>query len=470
MFYPADYSIGASNLGIHYVFRLLRESGVAVERFFAEPIPYRSVDADTLLERFPIITAGVSYEAGADVFFRWLHGAHVPLMPADRAAGGYPVIGAGGAMTYINPLILSGVCDFIVLGDALDVLPHMTDCLRRYMSGGDRKLLWEELAGHPSILVPPIHLSCGGTMAKRITGRCLPLDSTYPMYNSWVTPKSVFGNSLLLELQRGCIRNCSYCTLPGCFGKMRSRGFGTIKKELDKVLEITSVQKIGLVTPEAGDYADMDQLLEYLEIKNMNVSFASLRLDRLTEKMLAALIRGGRHSITVAPETGSDDLRFSCGKKFTNELILEKLSLAKAMGIDQVKLYFMVGLPEENEEHISAISKLCSSVIEETGQNLILSVNPFVPKPGTQWMKAPFVGISEIRKKYRRIASEIRSIGKKAPQMRFTSPKEAETEFDLTWYGYFDSINLAKEISSGQKNKNAHSSRDKTLLELDSLR
>ena len=132
LFYPADYSIGAASLGYQYVFQTLRELGAAAERFFASPVPYRSADADTMLERFPVITASIAYECDIPVFFRWLRGAGIPLLPEEREEGGFPVVGMGGALTYINPLAASGVCDFVVLGDGMDVMGGIADVLRRY--------------------------------------------------------------------------------------------------------------------------------------------------------------------------------------------------------------------------------------------------------------------------------------------------------------------------------------------------
>lgn len=450
------------------MFRLLREKGIAVERFFERPIPYRSVDADTMLERFPIITAGISYEGGALSFFKWLKNAGIPLSPVDRQNGDFPIVGAGGAITYINPLILSGVCDFIVLGDALDVLDYLTECLRRYMLHSDRGLLWNELAENKSILVPTVHINNYIVTEKRVLGKAMAMNEEYPMYSTWTTPKSTFGNTLLLELQRGCARNCKYCTLPGSFGKMRFRSFDIIKTHLDEVLLKSDVSQIGLVTPEAGDYPDLNKLIDYLEVRKMGISFASLRIDRLTEKMVTALARGGRYSMTVAPETGQDKLRKSCGKNFTNKIIVEKLCMAASKGISQVKLYFMIGLPEETDEDIFAIAELCRCIIEETGLNLILSVGAFVPKPGTIWQNQPFIGISEIRKKYNLLSSNIRSIKKRTPQLRLASPKEAAEEFDLAWYGYNDSVELAKAVENNLLLKQ-HSSREKTLKELNFL-
>ncbi|MDY9921974.1 MAG: radical SAM protein [Synergistota bacterium] len=469
LFYPADYSVASSSLGYHYIYRSLKELGVSVERFCNDPVPFRSIEADTLLERFPVITASVAYEGNAQIFFKWLNSANIPLLFEDRLSGSYPIIGAGGAMSYINPLLLSAVCDFIILGDALDALPFAVESLRRYLASGNREKLLDELAEHPSILVPPRHIRNGSVTVKRVLANDQPLDAVHPMNSTWLTPRSSFGKTLLVELQRGCVRNCSYCTLPGCFGKMRYRDSGMIKERLEEIFSLCEVEQVGLVTPEAGDHPQIEDLLDFLESKNKGVSFASLRIDRLTEKMLSALKRGGRHSVTVAPETGSDELRFSCGKKFSNDTILEKLKLAASLGIDQAKLYFMTGLPGETNEDIEAIADLSGRIIAETGLNLILSVNPFVPKPGTVWSGMEFEGTAGIRKKYGILVQALTKIKKKRPQLRMTSPKEAESEFSLAWYGYNESVALAKNNGISKKVRFDPAARAKTLLELERL-
>ena len=469
LFYPADYSVASSSLGYQYVFRVLRELGVAAERFCNDPVPFRSIDGDTLLERFPVITASVAYEGNAEVFLKWLSAANIPLNFEDRQSGNFPIIGAGGAMTYINPLLLSAVCDFIILGDALDALPFVVESLREYISQGNKPKLLDCLAEHPSIFVPSRHIRNGSVAIKRTLGNDQPLNADYPMNSTWITPRSSFGKTLLVELQRGCLRNCSYCTLPGCFGKMRFRDPELIKERLAKIFSTCQIDQVGLVTPEAGDYPQLENLLDFLERENKGVSFASLRIDRITRKMLSALNKGGRHSVTVAPETGSEELRFSCGKKFTNDLILEKLDLASSLGIDQAKLYFMIGLPGETDDDIKAIADLSGRIILETGLNLILSVNPFVPKPGTAWKSMEFEGAEGIRRKYKILLQELSKIKKKRPQVRMTSPKEAESEFSLAWYGYNESVALAKNKGISKKVHFDPAVRTKTLLELENL-
>ena len=463
LFYPADYSVGSASLGFQYIFERLRLSGVAAERFFCAPLPYRSADADTMLERFSVITATVAYEGSIPLFYRWLDSAGIPLLPEERAEGSFPVVGAGGALSYINPLSLSGVCDFIILGDGMEPLDYAVKCLRE-CGASERKKLWRRLAGHQEILVPPVDIREGKLTRDLKTGRRLDLNGDYPAHSVWMTERGVFGKTLLLELQRGCARSCSYCTLPRCFGSARFRGFDIIEKALSETRRF-GVPQAGLVTPEAGDYPFLPQLIDSLSQKNIALSFASLRVDRLDEKMISALAAGGRRSITIAPETGSDALRFSCGKRFTNALITEKLSLARERGIDRVKLYFMIGLPGETDEDVSAITELCRAVVSETGQSLTLSVNPFVPKPGTPWEDEIFAGKLAIGQKYEKIKKEIRSITKKTPRLRLTGIKEAQEEFSLAWYGFDESRELARGVRSGSA-KAAAAGRERTKEQL----
>ena len=355
----------------------------------------------------------------------------------------------GGALTYINPLAASGVCDFVVLGDGMDVMGGIADVLRRY-GGGSRAKLWRELAELPTVFVPPLHAREGLEKYNLRIARELSLDGPYPMHSVWTTPRGAFGKTLLLELQRGCARSCSYCTLPQCFGRMRFRKFEAVEKAVDDITARFNIPQAGLVTPEAGDYPFIAPLLAKLREKEIGVSFASLRLDRLTPDMITATSESGRRSVTVAPETGSDGLRFACGKKFTNDLVVEKLAMARGLGIDKAKLYFMVGLPGETDEDVSAITALCRRIIDETGLALTLSVNPFVPKPRTPWSAENFAEVRTIKGKYEKIKKEMRSITKKTPQLRLTGVKEAETEFRLAWYGYKESAALAAVVENGE--------------------
>ena len=426
LFFPDDYSVGMANLGYHYIFRGLREQGIAVERFFNTPIPYRSVDRDTLFERFSLILASVSYEGSLPVLVKWLSEGGVPPLRTDRGEGS-PLVGAGGAVTYINPLILTGVCDFILLGDGLPLLPFLAEALR---NGASRRDTLRRLAGHPSILVPQIHLESGHDLPPRAVNKEEDISRAYG-YGNWITKKTAFGNTLLVELQRGCRLGCRYCTLPSCFSPFRQRGVESVISDIRRAAARTQFEQVGLITPEASDYRGLRDLLGELESMDKGVSFASLRVDFLTPDIIRAMVRGGRHSITIAPETGDDELRASCGKSFNNDTILEALSAAKSEGVRKAKLYFMIGLPGESEEHVLAIAALCERIRSETELGLTITVAPFVPKPGTAWQGAPFAGAAKLKSKYTLLAKACKSVSRGV--LQGVSIKEAELEYTLAW-------------------------------------
>ncbi len=449
-----------ANLGYHYIFRGLRELGVAVERFFKAPIPYRSVDRDTLFERFPLLLASVSYEGDVPVFAKWLREGGVAPSRLARKEGA-PLVGAGGAVTYINPLMLTGLCDFILLGDGLPLLPFLVETLRGSVSREDTLRL---LAKHPSILVPSIHLAPGGGGWRLNACRQTDISEAYG-HGNWVTPKTAFGDTLLVELQRGCRMGCRYCTLPSCFSPFRQRDVTRVIADIRRIASRAEFGQVGLVTPEASDYQDLDILLEELALLDKGVSFASLRVDRLTRNIVRTMVRGGRHSITIAPESGDDSLRRSCGKNFDNERILDALQMAKSEGVTKAKLYFMIGLPGESDEHVLAIAALCERIRRQTEMGLTITVAPFVPKPGTAWRDAPFEGAGNLRRKYSLLAGASKSVSRGV--LQGVSVREAELEYTLTWS---DSAQ-ALRVASGEKIGKfiAEVDRERTQNELQTL-
>ena len=441
--FPADYSVGMANLGYHYIYRALRESGVAVERFFLTPIPYRSVERDTMLERFPLILASISYEADILHFAQWLQQGGISPSRRTREEKGQPMIGIGGAITYINPLPICEIADFALLGDGIPLIPHLVGSLRNNRS---RDAALRALGEHPSFFVPQLHIDEEKGHAKLEISRRTNLADDYG-HGTWITPNTVFGNTLLVELQRGCIRGCRYCTLPSCFAPFRQRPVDLVHRDIARVASDCTFEQVGLVTPEASDYEHLEQLLDFVATLGKGVSFASLRADGLTERTIEALSSRGRKSITIAPESGDDDLRVSCGKTFTNELILDVLAMAERHGMTNVKLYFMIGLPGETEAHIEAIATLCAAIKRKTKLRLNTAVSPFVPKPGTAWRNAPFEEERRLKKKYMHLANLFKRTVKETLQP--ISVKEASLEYALSWGTTCASRNIAE---AGDKN------------------
>ncbi|MDR3076010.1 MAG: radical SAM protein, partial [Synergistaceae bacterium] len=249
---------------------------------------------------------------------------------------------------------------------------------------------------------------------------------------TWTTPLGAFGDTLLVELQRGCVKGCRFCTLTYCFSPVRTRDVNLVKRDIKEANGLCDFSQVGLVTPEAGDYADLGELLDLAEQLGKGISFASLRVEGLSERMIKALVSRGRHSLTVAPESGDDSLRERCGKRFTNRDLIEKLEMAAGFGAKSAKMYFMFGLPGETEEQLLSISKLCALAREKTGMKVTAAVSPFVPKPRTPWGEEVFDGEKKLKAKYSLIS---RSFGTPGVKLQGGSVKEACAEHAISWAG-----------------------------------
>lgn len=434
--FPSDYGTGMSSLGFHFAYYQLKALGVGVERFFHSPIPSVSIENGRPLQDFPVITASIAYEPDALNFLQLLIQAGIPPDRRKRKDDGYPLIGVAGASTSINPKMLVSVADFVVMGDGEPLFPLLADCAREFSRGGSRERFLEALDDNPAILVPG--LGEEETLASLEKGFKRP--SVTPSAESlghgvWITPRATFGKTLLLELQRGCFRGCPYCVLPACFSPARQRPLERVLENLRSCASRVPFEQVGLVTPEAGDYPWLEEVLDYLEKLDKGVSFASLRIDNLTRRMLRSLKKSGRESLTIAPETGSDRLRFLCGKTFTNGQILEKLQAAREEGVKKVKLYFMVGLPGEREEDLLAIAGLSGKIKKDLKMKVSISVNVFVPKPGTPWEREAFQGIRGADEKFRLLREALSQGLGEGIEARFSSPREADLEYRLSWAG-----------------------------------
>lgn len=442
--YPETYDVGMANLGVHSVYRALRERGVAAERFFKGPFQGISVESDRPISDFRLLTASIVYEPDILTFLSMLGKWGVPATWSDRLQKDGPIIGAGGGISYINPLGLSHYVDFIALGDGEGLFDHLVDTVRSYFSGHrDRRRFWETLAESPFFFVPPVHLEplLNGRGISRQKSICSDMKAAYGK-STWITPRSVFPDTFLVETQRGCWRNCRFCTIPACFGPPRIRPADLVIADI-MTARAEGAERVGVIAPESGDYPWIGEVLQAIRNASMAVSFASLRVDSLTEEMLETLSESGQRTLTIAPETGDDAFRKSCGKDFPRDVIIEKLQMAREKGVAKVKMYFMIGLPQETEEHILETARLIEQVRKETALKTIASLSVFVPKPQTPWQNEKLASAEHIRTRLGMIRRFLSKTGVRGVELRIPSYREAAREYNLAWSSADSEISLA---------------------------
>jgi radical SAM superfamily enzyme YgiQ (UPF0313 family) len=226
------------------------------------------------------------------------------------------------------------------------------------------------------------------------------------------TPETEFGSRFLIEVVRGCANLCRFCWAG--YNYLPVRAFPK-----DRILELAArarphANRVGLVSIALCDHPDIDEILTGLVDMGYSISPASLRLDDLTPTILRLLRQSGEKTITIAPETGSDRLRRVINKTMTNDEILAAAEMIFASGMENLKLYFMIGIPTETDEDLVAIRDLSLQLRDVMMKHartrghvgrIVGSVNPLVPKPATAYQWLPMENDVSIERRIRRMRS-----------------------------------------------------------------
>jgi radical SAM superfamily enzyme YgiQ (UPF0313 family) len=235
-------------------------------------------------------------------------------------------------------------------------------------------------------------------------------DALDPPATSIFTPETEFGSRFLVEVVRGCANLCRFCWAG--YNYLPVRPFPT-----DRILQLAQAarqyaSRVGLVSIALCDHPDIERILARLHEMGYAISPASLRIDDLTEPILRLLRASGERGVTIAPETGSDRLRRVINKTVTNDEILDRAELIFASGFENLKLYYMIGLPTETDDDLVAIRDLTLQMRDRMlaharprGQigRIVGSVNPLIPKPGTAYQWLPMEALAVTDSKIKRL-------------------------------------------------------------------
>ncbi len=454
--YPNAYRLGMSNLGFQTLYWILNANDdVVCERaFLPEPedleeyrnsqTPLFSLESQKPLSSFDILAFSISFENDFLNVLTLLELAHVPLESRLRN-GRYPLVIAGGVAVFLNPEPVSEFFDLFILGEAEEVIGEFLTVCRQALSDKKREEKGDflrKLGGVGGVYIPKFYKVTYAENGKieamapdpgfpgKVKRRWIPRLDPFPTHSILLTPDTEFKEMALVEVNRGCPRGCRFCAACFVYHPFRNRSLSSL--ELISKEALSKERRIGLTGTAVSDYPKLLPLCQAILSDGGEISLSSLRVDAISPSLAQCLKEGQDRTVAIAPEAGSERLRKMLKKGYPEEEILESVDILVQNGLSRIKCYFLIGLPSEIEEDVREILLLAKRVRHQILSNrknrekrwrLVLSVNPFIPKPATPFQWAPLEEVGSLKKKLKMIQRGVH--GEKGMEMIHDLPKWA---------------------------------------------
>ena len=422
--FPDTYEIGMSNVGMRILYGVMNQmDGVWCERVFApwadmeakmreHDIPLWALESQDPINRFDMLAFTIGYEMSYSNILNMLDLGKIPLKSKDRP-GLENIVFAGGVCAF-NPEPLAEYIDFFALGEGEEITREIIDLYAIAKKGSwSKEQFLTEVAKISGIYVPMFYTpeyNSDGTLRSltpregipsTITKRIIEdLDNAYWPTEMIVPSTEIVHDRANLEVFRGCIRGCRFCQAGFSCRPVRRKSAETLYKQAVETLENSGHNEITLSSLSTSDYRQLpeltDQLIPYCADHKVNLSVPSLRADNFSRELMNKLQTLRKSGLTFAPEAGTQRLRDVINKNLTEEEILTTCTNAFSGGWNNVKLYFMLGLPSETDEDVLGIADLVYKIIKtwkecavnkKRGLRVHVATAYFVPKPHTpfQW-------------------------------------------------------------------------------------
>ena len=424
--FPDTYEIGMSNVGMRILYGVMNEmDGVWCERVFApwgdmeeaikaNHLPLWALESQDPVKDFDMIAFTIGYEMCYTNILNMLKLSGIPLRSADRK-GLKNIVFAGGVCAY-NPEPLADFIDFFSLGEGEEITEEIVSLYDQAKAEGwSKEQFLAKVSKIPGVYVPSLYQHTyneDGTLAaiipadgapKTVTKRIIEnLDTAYYPTKMIVPSTEIVHDRANLEVFRGCIRGCRFCQAGFTYRPVRKKSPDVLYRQAVETLTDSGHNEITLSSLSTSDYRGLkeltDAMIPYCESHRINLSVPSLRADNFSRELMQKLQTLRKSGLTFAPEAGTQRLRDVINKNLTEEEIITTCANAFSGGWNNVKLYFMLGLPTETDEDVLGIADLVYKVIQtwkehacnkKRGLRVHVATAYFVPKPHTpfQWEK-----------------------------------------------------------------------------------
>lgn len=446
--FPDLYEVGMSHLGSHILYDVInKEEGVFCERVYAPQvdmeekmrennIPLFGLESRESIRHFDIVAFTLQYELCYTNILNMLDLAGIPLLKEDRKEGD-PFVLVGGSCAY-NSEPMTDFIDAALLGEGEEMNIEVINEYKAWKKSGEpREKFLERIAKIEGVYVPSFYdveynedqtvksvtpnRECANPHPrKRIIRDMNKVE--YP--ERFIVPYiDTVHDRIVLEIFRGCTRGCRFCQAGMIYRPIREKNFARLKEILEKLIKTTGYDEISLVSLSTSDYSQLAELTDYLveeyASKNVGISLPSLRLDNFSMEIANKIQKVRKSGLTFAPEAGSQRLRNVINKGITEEDLTRASRQAFEMGWNNIKLYFMIGLPTENYDDLDGISDLAYEVVDiykdvHNGKfkgkfNVTVSTSTFVPKPFTPFQWNPQDMKSSVIEKQRHLVRKLKN-------------------------------------------------------------
>lgn len=446
LIYPNIYKLGMSSYTIRILYYLINSyENIACERIFLpENIKFpaskdyssrnkiRSLENKILPNQFDILGFSVHFENDFKNILWILEKSNIPLTSQERLLLAKqnkrysPIIIGGGPAVTSNPLPLNKIFDIFFIGDSEPNLDQFFTIFHDFKKNKiDFKLFLQKVVKIKGIFVPSLKNNVERAILKNLNDSPIPI---YQLISTTSIKKPIFENNFFVEVNRGCPFQCKFCISSFHNFPFRNRSYENITTTIEKAINHSNFSTISLIGSCVSSHPKFKDICRFIINKKKRLTIPSIRIEHLSPEIITVLEKGDIKTITVAPEAGTEDLRYELGKRISNEKIYSVLTQIKESKIKNVKLYFLIGLPNEREENINDIIDLIENInkIGFKTNSLRVSINPFIPKFNTPYeKKIDFYleeNINALNKDYQKLTQELKKIS--AIKIKFKNFKE----------------------------------------------